>query len=110
VSARSRKLITTDKSAVIAKSVFDPTVVEDSESNRRFPDPPRTDESDGFEVFGESDDLLNQLVTPEKVPGGRGRRFTGLGDGKHSVVDGCQVEPTKLFLPEVPSCLVNTLR
>jgi hypothetical protein len=70
---RSRKLVTTDKSAVLAKSSFDPTVVEDSESDRRFSDPPCTDESDGFEVFSESDDLLNQLVAPETVPWSRGR-------------------------------------
>jgi hypothetical protein len=78
MSARSGKLITTDKPSVLAKSIFDPIVVEDSEGNRRFPDPPCTNESDGFDVFGESDNLLDQLVTPETVPRGRGRRFASL--------------------------------
>jgi hypothetical protein len=59
MSARSRKLITTNKSSVIAKSIFDPIVVEDGEGDRRFPDPPCTDESNGFEVLSESSDLLN---------------------------------------------------
>jgi hypothetical protein len=56
---RSRKLIAANKSPVIAKPFFDPTVVEDGESDRRFPDPPCTDENDGFEVLGEPDNLLN---------------------------------------------------
>jgi hypothetical protein len=89
VSARSGKLITSDKPSVLANSIFDPIVVEDGEGDRRLPDPPCADESDGFEVFCESDNLLNQLVTPETVPGGRWRGFTGLDDGKHSFVDGC---------------------
>jgi hypothetical protein len=87
------KLIAADKSPVIAKSIFDPIVVEYSEGNRRFPNPPRSDESDGFEVFCESDNLLDQLVTPETVPGGRGRRFTGLEDGEHSVLMDANLYP-----------------
>jgi hypothetical protein len=87
MSARSRKLIATNKSAVIAKSFFDPTVVEDGERNRCFPDPPCTNEGDGFEVFSESDHLLDQLLTSEAVPRSRGRRFTN----KHATVEmsGC---------------------
>jgi hypothetical protein len=90
VSARSRKLIAADKPSVIAKSIFDPIVVEDGEGDRCFPNPPCTDESDGFEVFDESNNLLDQLLTPETAPQGRRRRFTGLGDGKDFFVDGCQ--------------------
>jgi hypothetical protein len=67
MGARSRKLITADKSTVFAKSSFDPIVVEDGEGDSCFPDPPCTDESDGFEVFSESGDLLDQLVTSETV-------------------------------------------
>jgi hypothetical protein len=56
---RSRETITTYESPVLAKPLFDPAMVEGSKGNRRFPDPPCTDESDGFEIFGESDDLLD---------------------------------------------------
>ena len=47
---------------VLAKSFFDPFVVEDGEGNRCLPDPPCPNESDGFEAFSESDDRLNQLT------------------------------------------------
>ena len=50
-----------------------PVVVEDGECNRRFPNPPRTDESDGLKVYGEFDDLLNKLASSETVSRGRGR-------------------------------------
>ena len=69
----SWKLIATNESTVLAKSLLDPIVVEDGEGDGRFPDTPRTNESDWFQVFGESDDLLNQLVTSEAAPRGGGR-------------------------------------
>ena len=70
--ARSWKLIATDESTVLAKSFLDPMVVEDSESDRCFPNPPRTDESDGFEVLGKSDDVPNQLIASKAGPWGWG--------------------------------------
>jgi hypothetical protein len=73
MSAGSGKLIAADESAVVAESIFDPIVVEGCESNGRLSDAPCADESDGLEVFSESDDLLNQLVTSETVPRRRGR-------------------------------------
>ena len=69
-------MIAADESTILSKSFFDPVVVEDSENNRSFPDPPCPDESDGFEVSGELDDYLNQLISPEKVPRHGGRQFT----------------------------------
>ena len=93
MGARGQKLIATDESTVLAKSFFDPTVVEDGESNRRFPDPTGTNEGDRFEVFGESDDLLDQLVPPKTVPWGWGRQFAETNTvksvsktGKHLIV------------------------
>ena len=71
--ARSGELIAADESAVIAKSFLDPIIVEDSEGNRRFSDSPCTDQSDGFEVFSQSDDLVDQLSTSETGPWCRGR-------------------------------------
>jgi hypothetical protein len=76
MGTRSRKLIAADNPTVLAEPFFDPLVVEDSERNRRLPDPPCTNESDRFEVFGESDNLLNQFLAPEAVPRGWGRQFT----------------------------------
>ena len=76
MSARGRKLITADESAVHAKPFFDLFVVENSERNAGFPDPPCADESDGFKIFSESDDLLNQFIASETGPWGRGRGFT----------------------------------
>ena len=74
--AGSRKLIATDESTVLAEPCFDPIVLEGGKSDGCFPNPPCTDESDGFKVFGESDDLLDQLVTPETIPRCRRREFT----------------------------------
>jgi hypothetical protein len=60
----------------LAKSFFDSAVVEDGKCNRCFPDPPCTNESDGFEVFGEPSDLLDQVIAPKTVSWRRRRRFT----------------------------------
>ena len=76
MSARSWELTTTDKSAVLAKPILDAIVVEDREGDGCFPDPACTDQSDGFQVFSESDDLLNQSFASETRPWRRGRRFS----------------------------------
>ena len=73
MDTRSRELITTDKSPVIAKPALDPIVVEDSEGNGCLPNAPCADESDGFEVFSESDDLFDQFVASKTSPGCGGR-------------------------------------
>ena len=75
MDTRCRELITTNKSTVIAKPVLDPIVVEDSKGNVCFPNASRADESNRFEVFSETDDLLNQFVATKAGPGPRGRRF-----------------------------------
>ena len=59
MSTRSRELITTDEPTVIAKPFLDAIVVEDRESDRSFPDTPCTDDSDGFQVYDETNDLLD---------------------------------------------------
>jgi hypothetical protein len=78
--ARSWELVTTNEPAVIAKSLLDAIVVEDGESDRRLPDPSCTDESDGYEGSGETNDLLDQLIAPETGSRRRGRwlsRYAG---------------------------------
>jgi hypothetical protein len=48
MSARSRELVAADESTIVAKPFLDVTVMEDLESYRCFPDPPCTNQSDGF--------------------------------------------------------------
>ena len=76
MDTRSRELIATDKSTVIAKPILDAIMVEDSECNRRFSNASRADESTGLEVFSKADDLLNQFVASKTGPGWRGRGFS----------------------------------
>ena len=59
MSARSRELVTTDESTVVTKTALDPIVVENFECDGRFSNSTCTDESDGLEIFGETDDGLN---------------------------------------------------
>ena len=59
MSPRRGELIASDEPTVTAKPCVDARMVEDAECNQCFPDPPRTDESDRFEVFGETDNLLD---------------------------------------------------
>ena len=76
VGTRSRKLIATNESAVIAKAVLDPIVVEHSKGDGSLPNPPCTNESDGFEVFSQTSNLLNQFVASKTDPGRRRRSFS----------------------------------
>ena len=76
IDTRGCELVTTNEATVIAKPGLDPIVVEDSEGDGRFPDAPCTDESNRFEVFSETDDLLDQFSASETCPGLRGRRFS----------------------------------
>jgi hypothetical protein len=73
MSTGSQELVTTDESAVIAESVLDAIVVEEGESDGGFSDSPCANKGDGFEVFGETDELLDQLVTSKTCPGWWGR-------------------------------------
>ena len=56
---RCWKLIAADKSAAIAKPLLDAIVMEDSQCDRCFANPSGANESDGFEAFSETDDLLD---------------------------------------------------
>ena len=59
MKAGSWELVAGNESTVIPKSKFDATVVEDSEGDTRFADASCTNESDWFEVFSETNDLLD---------------------------------------------------
>jgi len=76
MSARGRELVATDKPTVGSKSFLDAIVVEDGESDGRFPNPPCADESDWSEIFCEANDLLDQILASETSPWWWGRRFS----------------------------------
>ena len=76
MSVGGRELIAADKSTVGTKSSFDVSVVEGLQSDGGLPDSSGTDESDGYEAFGHTDDLVDQLVTAEAGPRSRRGRFT----------------------------------
>ena len=66
MSGRRGELVAADEPTVVAKSLLDPVVVENSQGNGRLPDPASADESDRSEVLGETDDLIDQLVASEE--------------------------------------------
>ena len=73
---RSWELIAPDKSAIVAKPLLDPIVVEDSEGDGCLPNASCADKSNGLKVFSESDNLLDQFIASEAGPGPWGRRFS----------------------------------
>ena len=76
MSTRGRELIAADESTIVAEPLLDPVVVEDGKSNRRFPDSACTDEGDWSEIFGETDDALDELLASEAGPRRLGRQFS----------------------------------
>ena len=53
------ELVATDEPEVMSEALLDSTVVENSQSDRGFPDSASADESDWTKVFSEVDNLLN---------------------------------------------------
>ena len=76
MSARRRELVASDEPTVISEPFLDAIVVEDRQSDGRFPNPSCTDESDWGQVVCETDDLPDQLVAPETGPRWWGRQFS----------------------------------
>ena len=68
MSARRWELVATDESPALAKPLLDAIVVEDSQSDGGLANSAGTDKSDGREVFGETDNLLDQVVASETSP------------------------------------------
>ena len=97
MSEGSRKLIATDKPAVVSEPFLDTIVVYDSQSDGRLPDPPRTDEGDWSEVPSEVNDLLDEFVTSETGPRWRGWGFTRYPRCEYKIPDPSTVETTDLF-------------
>jgi len=68
MSARGGKLVATDEPTVVIKPLFDAIIVEDGQSGGSFADSASTDQSDWGEVFCQTNDLFDQVVTSEEDP------------------------------------------
>ena len=66
-------MVTADEATVVTESLFYAIMMEDGQSDGRFSDPADTNESGGREVFDQTNDLLDQLVTTETGSWRRGR-------------------------------------
>ena len=73
---RGGELVTTNKPTVVSEPFLDTIVVEDSESDTCLPDPCCANESDRDEALCEINDIFDQFITSEAVPGRRGRQFS----------------------------------
>jgi len=67
-----QELVASDEPTILAKPSLDATVMQDGESDGRLADPASTDESDRGEVFRQTDDLVDQLITSKEASGWRG--------------------------------------
>jgi len=66
MSERGGELVATDKPTVVTKPSSDAIVVEGGQSGRSLANSANTDQSDWGEVFCETNDLFDQVVTPEE--------------------------------------------
>ena len=73
---RGGELVATDESTIVAKPFLDAVVMENSQSDGCFSDSPWSDECKWTEVFGEANDLLNQLIASKTGPWWWGRQFS----------------------------------
>ena len=97
MGGRGGELVAPNKSSVMAKSLFDPIVVEDGQGDRCLADSTSTDESDWNKPFGEIDHLLDQLVTAEEGPWWQRRRFPKYAGFKYKIMGPSIVEISDLF-------------
>ena len=84
MSKGDRKLVATDKSAVVAKPMFDAIGMKGSQGDGCLANAAGTDESDRNEVLCEINNLLDEIVASEKDPRRLRRRF--------SVYAGCRCQ------------------
>ena len=63
MSERGGELVTANEPTVVTETLFDAIVVEDGESDGRLANSASTNESEWSEVFRQTDELLDQLVS-----------------------------------------------
>ena len=90
--ARSGELVATDESTVNAKPFLDAIVMEHAQRNRCLADPSGTNESDGSQVFSETDDLVDQIIAPITGPWRRRWRLPMYAKCKHQPLNQRGVE------------------
>ena len=92
------ELITTNESTVVTKPLLDAIVVEDRQSDGCLADPTWTNECDWGEVFSETNNLLDQVVTSTAGPWRWGWGFTGYTRSKCEILNSLVVEIPDLVL------------
>ena len=96
MSERGGELVTTDEPTVVAKPLFDPRVVENSQGKGSFANSTGTNESDRSEVFCETSDFLDQLVASKASPRWWWWRFSRYARWKDQTLDSCGVDSADL--------------
>ena len=86
MSAQRGELVATDESAIVTESLSDAIVMEDGQSDGCLANPTDTNEGDRCEVFSQTENLLNQLVTSKPDPRRRGRQFTTCARSKYKIM------------------------
>ena len=94
---RCWELVAANKSAAIAKPLLDVIVMEDGQCDGCFANPSGTYESNRFEVFSETDNLLDELIAPKKVLGWKWGEFSMYTGCNHETTDSLMVEIANLF-------------
>ena len=87
MDTRCGELVAANEPTVIAKPLPDAIMVEDGQCDGCLANSADTNEDDGCEVFGQTDDLLDQLITSETGPRGRRRQFATCAGSKYKTVN-----------------------
>ena len=96
MNARGGELVTTDEPTIVPESFLGAIMVEDSQGDRRFSDPPYADESDWREFFCEIDDPLDEFSASKTSPWRRRWGFARYARYKYEILGPLTVEITDL--------------
>ena len=73
MSAGSGKLVATDEATIVTESLLEAIMMKGGQSDGGLADTASANESDGRQVFRQTDDLLYQFLTSKTDPWRRGR-------------------------------------
>jgi hypothetical protein len=96
VGERGGELVATDEPTVVTKPLLDAIVVEDGQGDGSFPNPASADESDGSELFRETDDLFDPFVASKEDPRWGWWGFSGYAGCKYQIPDPLVAETADL--------------
>ena len=97
MSARGGELVATDEPAVVTKPLFDAIIVEGGQSDGRLANSASTDQSDWGDVFCETNDLFDQVVTSKEDPRLWRWQFPGYTRCEYETLNPSVVEIADLF-------------